>query len=99
CTVPGVPDFYQGCELWDASLVDPDNRRPVDYAARRTAMDSLANTSVNELFNNWQDARIKLFITQKLLNFRREHPRLFQHGRFLVSNALGILPVAAFTAG
>jgi (1->4)-alpha-D-glucan 1-alpha-D-glucosylmutase len=81
-TVPGVPDFYQGCELWDFSLVDPDNRRPVDYEERKRAMESLAGASAAELFANWPDGRIKLFVTRALLDFRREHARLFQSGDF-----------------
>ena len=79
-TAPGVPDIYQGNEIWDFSLVDPDNRRPVDYAHRRKLLDSLDGVTPEELLQNWADGRIKLFVTQRLLRFRRDHPALFQQG-------------------
>ena len=82
-TAPGVPDIYQGNEIWDFSLVDPDNRRPVDYQKRRELLDSLANVAPEELLRSWPDGRIKLFLTQRLLRFRREHPALFQPGEYL----------------
>jgi (1->4)-alpha-D-glucan 1-alpha-D-glucosylmutase len=82
-TAPGVPDIYQGNEIWDFSLVDPDNRRPVDYARRREMMESLENAAPAELLQQWPDGRIKLFLTQRLLRFRREHPLLFQRGEYL----------------
>lgn len=81
-TVPGMPDFYQGTELWDFSLVDPDNRRPVDYDARRQMLASLAGADPAALMHGWRDGRIKLFITQTLLKFRREHADLFMHGEY-----------------
>jgi len=81
-TVPGVPDVYQGNEIWDFSLVDPDNRRPVDYARRKEMLRSLETASPAELLQQWPDGRIKLLITQRLLRFRREHPLLFQHGAY-----------------
>ena len=65
-TVPGVPDFYQGCELWDFSLVDPDNRRAVDYDLRKTCSSSVENEAATGLFEGWRDGRIKLFLTRKL---------------------------------
>jgi len=83
CTVPGVPDFYQGCELWDDRLVDPDNRQAVDYEMRKQALESIEGASVAELFQHWSDGRIKLFVTQKLLQFRRMHSRLFESGEFI----------------
>jgi (1->4)-alpha-D-glucan 1-alpha-D-glucosylmutase len=82
-TAPGVPDIYQGNEIWDFSLVDPDNRRPVDYQKRREMLDSLANVAPEELLQTWPNGRIKLFLTQRLLRFRREHPALFQQGKYL----------------
>ena len=88
-TAPGVPDIYQGNEIWDFSLVDPDNRRPVDYARRREMLRSLETASPGELLKQWPDGRIKLFLTQRLLRFRREHPRLFQCGTYLPLNATG----------
>ncbi len=82
-TVPGAPDFYQGNELWDFSLVDPDNRRPVDYAHRRRLLADLGDRpSPVELLENWKDGRIKLFLTQRLLRFRRENADLFERGDY-----------------
>ncbi|MGZ4966964.1 MAG: malto-oligosyltrehalose synthase, partial [Chthoniobacterales bacterium] len=80
---PGVPDIYQGNEIWDFSLVDPDNRRAVDYQKRREMLDSLGQISPNELLSSWTDGRIKLFVTQRLLRFRREHPDLFAKGNYV----------------
>jgi (1->4)-alpha-D-glucan 1-alpha-D-glucosylmutase len=81
-TAPGVPDIYQGNEIWDFSLVDPDNRRPVDYRRRRELLDSLAATSPAELLKHWPDGRIKLFLTQRLLRFRRDQAALFREGNY-----------------
>jgi (1->4)-alpha-D-glucan 1-alpha-D-glucosylmutase len=82
-TSPGVPDIYQGNEIWDYSLVDPDNRRPVDYKRRREMLESLAGANPEELLRTWPDGRIKMFLTQRLLQFRREHLELFQRGEYL----------------
>ncbi|PYJ23598.1 MAG: malto-oligosyltrehalose synthase [Verrucomicrobia bacterium] len=82
-TSPGVPDIYQGNEIWDYSLVDPDNRRPVDYKRRREMLESLATVNPEELPRSWPDGRIKMFLTQRLLQFRREHFELFQRGEYL----------------
>jgi len=82
-TSPGVPDIYQGNELWNFSLVDPDNRRPVDYKCRREMLDSLAKAQPKELLQNWPDGRIKMFLTQRLLRFRQERVDLFRHGNYL----------------
>ena len=82
-TAPGVPDIYQGNEIWDFSLVDPDNRRPVDYGKRKQMLESLGNASPEELLANWRDGRIKLFVTQRLLTFRRENRELFRSGRYV----------------
>ena len=81
-TAPGVPDIYQGNEIWDFSLVDPDNRRPVDYQRRREMLDSLQAVAPEELLQQWPDGRIKLLLTQRLLRFRREHPLLFQRSSY-----------------
>ncbi|HSL91352.1 MAG TPA: malto-oligosyltrehalose synthase [Candidatus Limnocylindrales bacterium] len=89
---PGVPDFYQGTELWDFSLVDPDNRRPVDYPKRALLLNELLNREgeppdalplVQELLSHWRDGRIKLFLTCKALNFRKQHRELFLAGSYL----------------
>jgi (1->4)-alpha-D-glucan 1-alpha-D-glucosylmutase len=75
-TVPGVPDIYQGSELWDFSLVDPDNRRPVDYARRMQLLDHL------EPNPQWRDGSIKLFLTTRLLKLRAAQPELFEKGDY-----------------
>jgi (1->4)-alpha-D-glucan 1-alpha-D-glucosylmutase len=80
CTVPGVPDFYQGNEIWDFSMVDPDNRRPVDFTLRAEMLESLAEPA--ELMKEWQSGAIKLFATQRLLKTRAEHPELFSNGKY-----------------
>ena len=88
---PGVPDFYQGTELWDFSLVDPDNRRPVDFPRRARLLAELTSQAASgdllalarELLAAWPDGRIKLYLTHQALTLRREHPELFQEGRYL----------------
>jgi (1->4)-alpha-D-glucan 1-alpha-D-glucosylmutase len=81
-TVPGVPDIYQGGELWDSSLVDPDNRRPVDFAQRRRLLDEISSMNAADVAEHWQDGRGKLFITTRLLGSRRDHPELFAAGDY-----------------
>ena len=71
---PGVPDYYQGTELWDFSLVDPDNRRPVDYALRRKILNS-----DKDLLKNLSDGRAKMYVIRKGLEVRKKFPALF-HG-------------------
>jgi (1->4)-alpha-D-glucan 1-alpha-D-glucosylmutase len=88
-TSPGVPDIYQGNEIWDYSLVDPDNRRPVDYRPRREMLEALSASTSDELMQNWPDGRIKMFLTQRLLQFRREHVDLFQRGDYFPLVATG----------
>jgi len=90
-TSPGVPDIYQGNEIWDFSLVDPDNRRPVDYKHRREMLASIAKAKPEELLQSWPDGRIKMFLTQRVLQFRREHADLFQSGNYLPLRASGNL--------
>ena len=93
---PGVPDFYQGSELWDLRLVDPDNRGPIDFPLRTRLLETL-NTAeevevaglVRDLLDHWQDGRIKLYVTSKALNFRASHPRLFPEGDYLPLNLQG----------
>lgn len=88
---PGVADFFQGTELWDLSLVDPDNRRPVDFAGRRRKLAGLepllsggerARAGLKDLVDHWEDGRIKLFVTAKALRFRRDRPDLFLKGGY-----------------
>ncbi len=81
-TAPGVPDFYQGNEIWDFSLVDPDNRRAVDYALRQKMLDGLKGATPEDLLGNWSDGRIKLFLTQRVLHLRREKRELFAQGSY-----------------
>src|SRR3954453_23245114 len=88
-TTPGVPDIYQGSEIWNFTLVDPDNRRPVDYGQRREMLASLETTPPEELLRQWPDGRIKLLLTQRLLRFRREHAMLFQRGNYLPLTVTG----------
>jgi (1->4)-alpha-D-glucan 1-alpha-D-glucosylmutase len=82
-TAPGVPDVYQGTELWDFSLVDPDNRRPVDYATRTAMLASFAahaddlETLATALRETWPDGRLKLYVTWRLLQLRRRAAATF----------------------
>jgi (1->4)-alpha-D-glucan 1-alpha-D-glucosylmutase len=79
-TLPGVPDFYQGTEFWDFSLVDPDNRRPVDYAAREAALAASGDTA--ELIRTWPDGQIKQRVIATLLADRAAAPELYSDGTF-----------------
>jgi (1->4)-alpha-D-glucan 1-alpha-D-glucosylmutase len=85
-TAPGVPDFYRGCELWDLSLVDPDNRRPVDYDSRQRYLAGLLQGEADpqalcaDMLQNIADGRAKMWTTMKVLRFRRDHPELFSAG-------------------
>jgi (1->4)-alpha-D-glucan 1-alpha-D-glucosylmutase len=81
-TVPGVPDIYQGGELWDFNMVDPDNRRPVDWAGRRRLLGELAAAAASDLADQWHDGREKLFIIHRLLGMRRSWPELFAQGDY-----------------
>jgi (1->4)-alpha-D-glucan 1-alpha-D-glucosylmutase len=81
-TAPGAPDFYQGTELWDFSLVDPDNRRAVDYGRRRTMLQEVKSASPDTLLHRWEDGRIKLYVTWKLLELRARHADLFRDGSY-----------------
>jgi (1->4)-alpha-D-glucan 1-alpha-D-glucosylmutase len=81
-TVPGVPDFYQGTEIWDFSLVDPDNRRPVDYGERQQFLEGLNQAYLDGLFSSWKDGRIKMHVIRTLLRHRREQPDLFSRGSY-----------------
>lgn len=93
---PGVPDFYQGEELWDYNLVDPDNRRPVDFRLRSQLLEEMKDRDhrdrkalLRELCENWNDGRIKLYLIWKALNFRRAHQELFREGTYVPLTSLG----------
>src|SRR5438067_3420513 len=88
-TSPGVPDIYQGTEIWDYSLVDPDNRRPVDYEPRRKMLNSLSSATLRELMQTCPNGRIKLFVINQILLFRRGHADLFAWGEYLPLHASG----------
>ena len=86
-TTPGVPDLYQGAEFWDQSLVDPDNRRPVDFPAREAAL-ARAEPPPRAL-RHWQDGAVKQAIIARTLRFRAELPEVFEKGDYLKLEAEG----------
>lgn len=86
-TVPGVPDLYQGDEFWDFSLVDPDNRRPVDFNARQRALETLPD--MGELLFNWHDGRIKQALIAQVLALRKAHPEVFHRGSYTPLDVVG----------
>ncbi len=95
-TSPGVPDFYQGTELWDFSLVDPDNRRPVDFEKRVRMLEELNSQEaeapedlLKDMVSNWQDGRIKLYLIRTALNFRLAHKELFAAGEYIPLEGAG----------
>jgi (1->4)-alpha-D-glucan 1-alpha-D-glucosylmutase len=99
-TAPGVPDFYQGTELWDLSLVDPDNRRPVDWALRRRLLEDLAKEIegtqdlaglARNLLETRENGRVKLYLTRQTLAFRRARTALFERGEYRPLEAQGSL--------
>ena len=85
---PGVPDFYQGTEIWDLSLVDPDNRRPVDYEQRRSMLKKLkasferGSLDLGTMQRRFFDGRIKLFVTWRALELRTRRAELFERGEY-----------------
>jgi len=89
CTAPGVPDTYQGTELWDLSLVDPDNRRPVDFETRAEMLRALDAGDadpmgrVRDLAGNMADGRVKLFVLSRVLRARRDYVDLFAAGKYV----------------
>ncbi len=94
---PGVPDFYQGNEVWDFSLADPDNRRPVDLAAHSRLLSTLCAESkegdtpalLDRLYRSPEDGALKLYVTSRALRFRREHPALLLRGRYHPLKVIG----------
>jgi (1->4)-alpha-D-glucan 1-alpha-D-glucosylmutase len=104
-TAPGVPDFYQGTEIWDLSLVDPDNRRRVDYGKRRAMLDAIAPSNSDaalsadrlaELVANRLDGRIKLYTVVRALRTRQADPELFQQGAYLPLTVTGARSMHVF---
>ena len=81
-TMPGVPDFYQGTEFWDLSLVDPDNRRPVDFTQRAAVLRSVDQPDWEDLARHWPDGHIKLTWTRHLLKLRTELADVFTRGDY-----------------
>ena len=99
-TCPGVPDIYQGTELWDFSLVDPDNRRPVDFGRRRELLAGLKEAMAlaattcrrfcTSLLDHFEDGRVKMYLTWRLLSFRRERAKLFQEADYQPLESIGM---------
>src|SRR5664279_1346969 len=81
-TMPGVPDFYQGTEFWDLSLVDPDNRRPVNFSERASLLPALEHPDWPSLAQHWPDGHIKLAWTRHLLKLRTEMADVFTDGDY-----------------
>jgi (1->4)-alpha-D-glucan 1-alpha-D-glucosylmutase len=100
-TAPGVPDIYQGADLWEQSMVDPDNRRPVDFAERAALLDQYGETPVSALFPHWRDGAVKQSLIATLLHLRREHAALFAEGSYepLIASGPGGERVCAFARG
>ncbi len=89
-TAPGIPDIYQGTELWDLSYVDPDNRRPVDYALRKDFLSEIKNSSkerlkeeLKQLKLHFNSGKIKMYCLHKVLEQRREYPEVFEEGDYI----------------
>ena len=88
-TLPGIPDIYQGAELWDLSLVDPDNRRPVDYETRVELLEQTSALlernrcgTILDMLQDWRDGRVKMAVIAALLGYRRDHQNLFAQGTY-----------------
>ena len=96
-TAPGIPDFYQGTEFWDLNLVDPDNRRPVNYNFLVQLVDAMQQNldregkmaTIKTVLENPLDGRVKLLVMMIALKFRKEHASLFLHGDYHPLEALG----------
>ncbi len=95
-TSPGVPDFYQGTELWDLSLVDPDNRRPVDFEKRRAMLASIREQEdshigglIQDLVSTREDGKIKLFLIYRALKARKTDREIFREGAYLPLESAG----------
>jgi (1->4)-alpha-D-glucan 1-alpha-D-glucosylmutase len=89
-TLPGVPDFYQGTEFWDCSLVDPDNRRPVDFVGRADVLAALQQPDWRSLAQTWDNGHVKLAWTRQLLKVRTELADVFAHGDYIPLEVNGL---------
>ena len=107
-TTPGVPDFYQGSEVWELSLVDPDNRRPVDFAEREARLTRIAdafaqqgNALASDLLSQWPDGSVKMFVIWRLLSLRRDHAAVFARSSYTPVDTAGMRAdhLCAFTRG
>lgn len=102
CTLPGVPDLYQGTEVWDFSLVDPDNRRDVDFSRRQALLGAIQDErhalSSSQLLSRWTDGAVKQAVIWRCLQLRQSRPDLFLHGSFepLAVYGKGAVHVLAF---
>lgn len=92
---PGVADFYQGSELWDLRMVDPDNRGAIDFERRKDALKQITQVvssgpaALRDILDHWPDGRIKLYVIRQALHFRRDHVNLFHQGEFLTLESTG----------
>ncbi|UCE04187.1 MAG: malto-oligosyltrehalose synthase [Candidatus Latescibacterota bacterium] len=93
---PGIPDFYQGTETWSFALVDPDNRRAVEFERLAQQLAELERQEkrdavgcVRELLDSWRDGRVKMYVTRKALGLRRDHAALFENGDYVPLEARG----------
>lgn len=103
-TAPGVPDFYQGAELWDLSLVDPDNRVPVDFSSRQRLLQMVSDTGPESLLDDWVSGAPKLALTAAGLKTRSQHPLLFAEGEYVALDVIGdrarhVVAFARFLSG
>lgn len=88
-TAPGVPDFYQGAEFWDLNLVDPDNRRPVDYDRRRRALAEVQSASMDDLLEHRTDGRVKLAVMARALAARASMREVYEEGEYVPIETAG----------
>lgn len=99
-TLPGIPDFYRGTEHWDLSLVDPDNRRPANFSMLQNVYTAVDKEKVDfrELLSSLIDGRMKMFLTKKCLDLRKENPELFTQGNYIpiTTNGIHALKIIAF---
>jgi (1->4)-alpha-D-glucan 1-alpha-D-glucosylmutase len=101
-TTPGAPDFYQGSELWDLDLVDPDNRRPVDFVVREKLLTEAKTLSAEAAWKNWESGLPKLWIIRQVLALRARRPELFDRNatyEAVEASGAGSGSVVAFKRG